>query len=621
MQVRRVHVARSDRPPRPGGGPGAPARIPFWRNVKTIGILAQVVFAVLVVIGVAILWNNVASALSRSNLPADFGFLDSRAGIPIAEQPIPYSPADPYWRAILVGILNTLKVALVGVALASVLGVAIGVGRLSGNWLLRQISTWYVEILRNTPLAVQIIFWYTAALATLPPTITAPIRLPGGFYFSNRGLAFPFLYPGFGFRLWWPWLLGAIVVFVAVFVWRRRRLARSERPGRAWPLALVAAVAVGGGGYLVAQQGTTSPADLAVDLTLNRGRGVVFQDIDGDGVHDEREDTFGYVPLTVTIEEGVLEARSQNLLEQRRVKPSTLRFPLLERGEYQDVELTFVNEEDADRFDVHWRTEPSIGILYVDRNGDGAWQEGEELDENGVGFRNVRTELRVTGFERRTVADRDGVFRIPGFEPIGATAATEEADEGGGGAGFGVGGLFGAPAGGGDADGPRLEGDVTVHESGPLVWSTPAVPVSNYEGGFRFTPSYLALLLALVVYTSSFIAEIVRGGIQAVVKGQTEAAKALGLSDGQTFGLIVFPQAVRIILPPMISQYLNLTKNSSLGPLAAYGELFAVSTIVANQTGASVPITLMIIGAYLIISFVFAFFLNIVNARLAIVER
>ncbi|MDZ7707278.1 MAG: ABC transporter permease subunit [Trueperaceae bacterium] len=145
--------------------------------------------------------------------------------------------------------------------------------------------------------------------------------------------------------------------------------------------------------------------------------------------------------------------------------------------------------------------------------------------------------------------------------------------------------------------------------------------MSNYAGGFRFTPSYLALLLALVVYTSSFIAEIVRGGIQAVPNGQTEAASALGLSSSQTFSLIVFPQAVRIILPPMISQYLNLTKNSSLGPLAAYGEIFAISTIVANQTGASVPVTLLIIGSYLVISFVFAFVLNIVNARMAIVER
>ena len=605
-----MHVARSD----------PQARIPFWRNVKTIGILAQVVFGIVVLAGIVILWTNVTSALSRSNLPADFGFLDSRAGVPIAERPIPYSPDDPYWRAILIGFLNTLKVSLVGVVLASILGVGIGVGRLSGNWLLRQISTWYVEILRNTPLAVQIIFWFTAALATIPPTVTAPWRLPGGFFLSNRGLAFPFLYPGFGFRLWWPWLLVAAVVFAVLLLWRRRRIARSERPGRAWPLALAAAVVVAGVGYVVASNAATRPENLAVELTVDRGRGIVFQDADGDGVYDRGEDTIGYAPVTVEVEEGILEGRSQNLIEQRRTKPSRLRFPILEEGEYATAELSFVNEEAAQRFDVHWFDRPTRGLVYVDRDGDGEWQQGEEVGEDGEGFGNVRTELLVSGFERRVVADRDGEFRIPGFEPIGE-AEPAEADEEEGGVGFGVGDLFGAPAGGAEEGAAALQATATPGDSGALVWSTPTVPVSNYEGGFRFTPSYLALLLALVVYTSSFIAEIVRGGLQAVPKGQTEASQALGLSGSQTFNLIVFPQAVRIILPPMISQYLNLTKNSSLGPLAAYGELFAVSTIVANQTGASVPITVLIIASYLLISFVFAFVLNIVNARLAIVER
>lgn len=603
--------------------PESQARIPFWRNVKTIGLLAQIVFVIIVVAGIVVLWTNVTSALSRSNLPADFGFLDARAGIPIAERPIPYTPQDPYWRALLIGVLNTLKVSLVGVVLASVLGVAVGVGRLSGNWLLRQIATWYVELLRNTPLAVQIIFWFTAALATLPPTISAPLRLPGGLYLSNRGLAFPFPYPGFGFQLWWPWLAAALVAFVALLVWRRRRIARSERPARAWPLALAAALVVTVVGYFVASSLATPPANLAVEVTVDRGRGVTFRDVNGDGVQDRGERNVGHVPLTVRVEEGLLEARSRNLVEQRRVKPSTLRYPVMEPGEFEDAELVFVNEEDAERFDVHWLREPNSAILYVDRNGDGVWQRGEELGEDGNGFTNVRTELIVRGFERNLVSGRDGEFRIPGFDPLGASEALEddaEAEEQTG--GFGVGGLFGSPLDDDeDEDAATLDATVTVRDSGALIWSTPTIPVSNYEGGFRFTTSYLALLLALVVYTSSFIAEIVRGGIQAVPKGQTEAAEALGLSGAQVFNLVVFPQAVRIILPPMISQYLNLTKNSSLGPLAAYGELFAVSTIVANQTGASVPVTLLIIGSYLTISFIFAFILNIVNARLAIVER
>ncbi|MDZ7800289.1 MAG: ABC transporter permease subunit [Trueperaceae bacterium] len=598
---------------------GHTERIPFWRNVKTIGILAQLVFAAVVVAAVVVLWLNVTSALSRSNLPADFGWLDARAGVPVAERPIPYTPSDPYWRVLLIGFLNTLKVSLVGVAMASVIGVATGVARLSGNWLLRQIATWYVEVLRNTPLAVQIIFWYTAALATLPPTITNPITLPGGFYFSNRGLAFPFPYPGFAFRAWLPWLVIAVAAYLLVLWWRRRQIARAERPGRAWPAALAAFAVLAGVGYLIGARGAAAPEDLVFELNIDRGRLTSYLDRDGDGERDAAEPTVGFAPATVRIEEGMLTDRTRNLNEQRQRKPSVFRFPVVEPHEYESAELRFADPEQAERFSVHIEREPGAGWLYEDRNGDGTWQPGEETGENGDGFDGVDLELHVTGFERYLVTSRDGGSRIPRFEsPAASEALAEEEAEEDGGAAAGFNLQFGSPEG---EEASTLEGSVDPHVSGPLVWSRPTIPVSNYEGGFRFTPSYLALLLALVIYTSSFIAEIVRGGLQAVPAGQTEAAKALGLSDGQVFNLVVFPQAVRIVLPPVISQYLNLTKNSSLGPLAAYGELFAISTIVANQTGASVPVTVLLIVSYLLISFVFAFILNIVNARMAIVER
>ena len=234
-----------------------------------------------------------------------------------------------------------------------------------------------------------------------------------------------------------------------------------------------------------------------------------------------------------------------------------------------------------------------------------------------TGFGGVALNMTVTGFERRVVADRDGQFRIPGFEAVSEAEATAEAgEEEGGNQRFGV---FGSP--GSSDEEATLSADVELLESNPLVFSRAFVPVANYEGGIRLTVNYLALLVALVVYTASFIAEIVRGGIQAVPKGQTEAAKALGLSGYQIFNLVVFPQALRIIMPPMISQYLNLTKNSSLAPLAAYAELFVIASIVANQTGASIPVAIILIVGYLAISFVFAFVLNIVNERMALVER
>src|SRR5690606_23647494 len=167
----------------------------------------------------------------------------------------------------------------------------------------------------------------------------------------------------------------------------------------------------------------------------------------------------------------------------------------------------------------------------------------------------------------------------------------------------------------------ELEATTAVLGVGPLVLSGTSIPVSNYEGGARFTVNYLALLLALVIYTSAFIGEIVRGGIQAVHRGQREAAMALGLSGYQTFSLVVFPQALRIILPPVISQYLNLTKNSSLAVLAGYAELFVIASVISNQTGAAIPIALILIGSYLAISLAFSIVLNNVNARLALVER
>lgn len=595
--------------------------IPVWRNVKTLGIVAQVVFVAVLVAAIAVLWTNVTSALARSDLPANFGWLDARAGIPISERPIPYTADDPYWRALVVGFLNTLKIALIGVALATLLGIAVGVSRLSGNWLLRQIAGGYVELLRNTPLAVQIIFWYTAAIATLPPTITAPIRLPGGIYFSNKGLAFPFAYPGFAFTQWLPWIGAALVLAGVAHRLRRRRIVASERPGRAWPTTLALFVVVTAVGYVAASAGDDRPTTLAIEFTADRGRGVSFLDANGDGERDRDEARYGFVPVTVRVDEGALTARSRNLVEQRTVKPSVVRYPVLEDGEYDAVEARLLDDAQAERFDLHWVEKPISALIYEDRNGDGAWQAGEEVDADGEGFRNVQTALIVQGFRRDLVSDRDGLLRIPGFEPVDtleAEGATGDSGVGSVGASGPV-GLFGTP--GDDEDTPTLDAAVEIRASGALVVSTPTVPVSNYEGGFRFTASYLALLLALVIYTATFIAEIVRAGILAVPKGQTEASKALGLSGAQTFSLVIFPQAVRIILPPMISQFLNLTKNSSLAPLAAYAEIFAVSTIVANQTGASVPVILLIIVSYLTISLAFAFVLNIVNARMAIVER
>ena len=567
---------------------GGTERIPFYRNVKVIGILAQVIFAVLLVVAGFILYSNVTTALNRSNLPADFGFLDARAGVPIAETPIAYDPNDTYARALLVGILNTLRVALLGVVLTTLLGILIGVMRLSSNWLLRQIATVYVEAIRNTPLAVQLVFWFTAVLVPIPPRVSNPVDLPGGVYFSQIGLALPWLFPSYSFSRWLPWLIGAVVVLVVFYVIRRRQVERSERPGNPWLWPLLSAVVVAGAGYVLVTFTTGLPENLATDFQANRGRGVVFVDSNGNGERDAGERALSHAVAVVTIPEGSLTDTTQNFVESRRMTSSTFRFPAIEDREVGSAEVSFTNPEEAQELAIHMLNYPSTGVVYRDRDGNGEYDAGEEIDaETGSGFNGVSLTLSVEDFNRRVVADRNGQIRIPIFEGAQAEGAGDSSASSsqGGGAGGGLGALFNRESSAANS----VEAGVEPKAAAPLVLSFPSIPRGDYVGGITLSAAYLALLIGLVVYTASFIAEIVRGGIQAVPKGQREAAKAVGLSDFQTFRLVVFPQALRIILPPMISQYLNLTKNSSLALLVTFQDFFSISNIVGNQTARPSP--------------------------------
>ncbi|MEZ4831725.1 MAG: ABC transporter permease subunit [Caldilineaceae bacterium] len=155
----------------------------------------------------------------------------------------------------------------------------------------------------------------------------------------------------------------------------------------------------------------------------------------------------------------------------------------------------------------------------------------------------------------------------------------------------------------------------------PLVMSRPQIQGFNFRGGLSLSPEFFALLLGLVVYTGAFIAEIVRAGINAVAKGQWEASRALGLTAGQTLRMIVLPQALRVIIPPMTSQYLNLTKNSSLAIAVGYPDLFNVSRTMFNQSGAAIQVFIMIMSTYLTISLLTSLFMNWYNKRVALVER
>lgn len=386
--------------------------VPFYRNVKTITVLAQIAFVLLIGLLFYWLYSNMQASLQRSRIPLGFGFLNSPAGFAIAEG-IPFDPSNTMARAFLVGIVNTIRVAILGIILATILGGLLGIARLSSNWLLRTIAGTYVAIIRNTPLLVQLIFWYIAVILKLPRVRDA-VGVNGLFFLSNRGftVAWPRATASFGAFQLWLWL--GVAALIVSYVLRRRRLQREDRPGSALPVAL-----------------------LASGLTVLLG-GIV-------------------------------------------------------------VSLT-----------------------------------------NGVA---------------------------------------------------------------------------------PLRFDQPELTGFNYRGGASLSPEFFGLLLALTIYTAAFIAEIVRGGILAVSKGQREAAQALGLSPGQTLRLVIIPQALRVIIPPLTNQYLNLTKNSSLGIAIGFPDLFYVATTINNQSGAAVQVIFVIMVCYLSLSLLTSLIMNIYNARIRLVER
>ena len=371
------------------------------------GLLWQIVVVGIAVLIVAWLWSNAVHNLSVRRISTGFAFLGREAGMPIADSWLAYSPKNTYFRAFLVGIVNTLRVAVIGIVLATVVGTLVGIARLSSNWLLSRLAAVYVEVLRDLPRRLELLFWYVL-MQGLPPARAAwkPIE---GVFLSNRGLVLPSI-PIDEANLWV--LAAAAAGLIALYALRRRLIARQMQDGqsrRLWPYALILIIGL--------------PALVSAAL-----------------------------------------------------------------GASWTVEM------------------------------------------------------------------------------------------------------------------PQLRG-------------------FNFVGGLTLSPEYFALLVALVTYTSAFIAEIVRSGIQAVSRGQWDAAQALGLRRGFVLRHIVLPQALRVIIPPMTSQYLNLTKNSSLAVAVGYQDIVSIANTTLNQTGQAIEAIALIMAVFLTISLGISFFMNWYNARIALVER
>ena len=379
-----------------------------WRDPWVRGIVLQVVFVAVIVGLIAFFAHNTIVNLRRQSIASGFGFLDREAAFGIGESLIPYSPADTYARAFLVGLTNTLYVSVIGIVLATVLGTVMGLARLSSNWLVAKLAAIYVETFRNIPLALQLLFWWALLRGAAPPPREAWQPLPGMFV-SNRGILFP--------------------------------VPRED------------------------------PAHLTMAIA-----GIV----------------------------GIVIAYAVHRWAKQRQEATGQQFPA-------------------------------------------GWA--------GLGL----------------------VIGLPLLVFL----------------------AYGAPL---ELDWPALRG-------------------FNFAGGSGVSPEFGALLIGLVVYTGTFIAEIVRAGILAVNWGQSEAAMALGLRSGHRMRLVVLPQALRVIIPPMTSEYLSLTKNSSLAVIIGFPDLVSIANTTINQTGQAVEGIAMIMAVYLVISLAISLAMNLYNRAVALVER
>ena len=385
------------------------AKVAPWNDPVIRGWFFQLVVIGAVTLLAWYLVSNTLENLHRQKIATGFDYLGREAGFEIGDTMIPYSPADTYARAIFIGILNTLRVAVVGIFLATIFGTLIGVGRLSPNWLLSRLCEWYVEAFRNVPLLLWLYLIYKLISEAFPGPKQAISALWDTIFLSNRGLYFPVPFAHDVHQWMGLGLLAGIVAAWGIHRWAKARQAATGQPF------------------------------------------------------------------------------------------------------------------------------PSV------------WA--------------------------------------------------------------GVGAILGLPL------------LIWLFGGAPLDFSVPQLKGFNFEGGTVIQPEFTALLVGLVVYTSAFVAEIVRSGILALHKGQSEAAYSVGLTRGQAMRLVLLPQAMRVIVPPMTSQYLNITKNSSLAIAIGYPDLVASVNVTINQTGQAVENVLIIMAAYLTVSLSISLFMNWYNRRIALKER
>lgn len=517
-------------------------KTPLWRNATVLKWSAQIVVLIGVVGLLVLLGSTAAKNFQASNITFGWGWLSSPTGVQIREG-IDINP-DSGARALFVGMINTLRVAISGIIVATILGTVIGIARLSANWIVNKLATIYIETIRNIPLLVQIFFW--SALAIGLPSLTAADVGTYWFKVSNKGFAFAWIFPDGGFL---PWLVFVVVgLIVGRYVLKRRKKYQEDTGnlghGGRW-MALTVLVFAVVGWFAWPVLGFMKPVFEAIEKAVDNMPPIVVPIV---------------IAAVALIAAGLW---IRGFFESRRTPAG------------------FGKMTDDDWFRVIFAAVSGIVIAAL------AFIVGEYQIETVAGDVKTVAELVVVAL---------GNF----FGWLANSFSTENANQ-------------------------VIEG---VRSGGPLVFEKAEVilrggaEIPQYgPQGMVLTIPFFALWTGVTLYTAAFIAEIVRGGILAVPKGQTEAAMAMGLKRSQYLRQIILPQAFRIILPPLGNQYLNLAKNTSLGLAVAYADIVAVGTTIINQTGQSLPVVIVWMAFFLTLSLVISSIVNYYNRKLQLVER
>ena len=592
----------------------------FLFDVRVLGVLGQVAFVAAVFIGFQFLGGNLITNLSEYSaqfvcsaeegatvgtnetaLRCAFDFMDNEAGFDISDTLVPFVNTDSYWWAFYVGVVNVLRVGLLGVVLTTLVGVLAGVARLSNNWLLSRIALAYVEITRNTPLLIQLFLIYFGVLQALP-NVKDSISVAGlPILLSNRGISIPWGRTTSVTAIWLILVIVAYIISQLVGEYFNKREVETEKEQSSFLWSLFAFIfLVYGGWYLVpllqGSLGFLSSPNLVLSLflLLAVAEGVLMWWLLGKqerrtGLNVNRYGWPIFLALTITIAGFVMSSSVSNPAILAAEQSSGI-------SSIEDVaSLAIANAGVSTLDEVNGLGEEALKDAAVTVCVIGDSSE-EALVINQLKSQNIPYDL----VRSKTVKQSSRKFGTNCQMMIASQSEINELLT--------------------ELDDPSIVTQ-TVINAEPLNLTVPVQEKLNVRGGIKLTPEFAAILFGLVLFYGGSLAEVVRAGIQSVSKGQTEAALALGFSEGQRLRLIILPQALKVIIPPTIGIYLSLMKDTSLGGTVGYQEMYSVTNTTINQSGRSAQLVLLMMIVYLAISLIFSVVLNWYNNQITLVER